>query len=98
MNRFVGNAEDIRPLGLVTSEDRTTPENKRRAELHRRIVAGDYPDSTDDITAARVHDILALVKPLAGEYYQLTGKPLGLTGEVAEYMAATTLGLKLAVA
>ena len=44
----------------------------------------------------RVRDILAKVKPLAAEYYQLTGKPLGVTGEVAEYVAAETLGLKLA--
>lgn len=44
----------------------------------------------------RVRDILATVKPLAAEYYRLTGKPLGVTGEVAEYVAAETLGLKLA--
>lgn len=33
---------------------------------------------------------------LAAEYYRLTGKPLGVTGEVAEYVAAETLGLVLA--
>jgi hypothetical protein len=44
----------------------------------------------------RVREILATVKPLAAEYYQLTGKPLGVTGEVAEYVAAQTLGLELA--
>lgn len=43
----------------------------------------------------RVKDLLAAVKPLAAEYYQLTGKPLGVTGEVAEYVAATVLGLEL---
>jgi hypothetical protein len=46
--------------------------------------------------AARVEAILAAVKPLAAEYYRLTGKPLGVTGEVAEYVAAETLGLVLA--
>lgn len=46
--------------------------------------------------AQRVRDILATVKPLAAEYYQLTGKPLGVTGEVAEYVAAELLGLELA--
>ena len=45
---------------------------------------------------ARVRDILATVKPLAAEYYQLTGKPLGVTGEVAEFVAAERLGLDLA--
>jgi hypothetical protein len=43
----------------------------------------------------RVREILATVKPLAAEYYRLTGKPLGVTGEVAEYVAAETLGLVL---
>src|SRR4051794_39773050 len=43
----------------------------------------------------RIHKILAQVKPLAAEYYRLTGKTLGVTGEVAEYVAARTLGLTL---
>ena len=43
----------------------------------------------------RVREILAAVKPLAVEYYQLTAKPLGVTGEIAEYVAAETLGLTL---
>jgi hypothetical protein len=45
---------------------------------------------------ARVREILASAKQLAVEYYRLTGKPLGVTGEVAEYVAAETLGLRLA--
>jgi hypothetical protein len=44
---------------------------------------------------ARVREILATVKPLAAEYYRLNGKPLGVTGEVAEYVAAEILGLEL---
>lgn len=47
---------------------------------------------------ARVYEILDAVKPLAAEFYRLTGKPLGVTGEVAEYVAADILGLKLAPA
>ena len=47
-------------------------------------------------TMLRVEEILATVKPLAAEYYRLTGKPLGVTGEVAEYVAAKLLGLTLA--
>jgi len=46
----------------------------------------------------RVREILATVKPLASEYYRLTKKPLGVTGEIAEYIAAETLGLALAPA
>ncbi len=43
-------------------------------------------------------EILADVKSLAVEYYDLTGKPLGVTGEVAEVAAAEKLGLELAPA
>ena len=45
--------------------------------------------------AKRVRQILAKVKPLAVEYYKVTGKPLGVTGEIAEYVAAQKLRLKL---
>lgn len=47
-------------------------------------------------TSTRIEEILAQVKPLAAEYYQLTGKPLGVTGEIAEYLASTILDLELA--
>lgn len=53
---------------------------------------------TDAATEKRVKEILAAVKPLAVEFYALTGKPLGVTGEMAEYIAAELLGLKLAPA
>jgi hypothetical protein len=43
----------------------------------------------------RIRAVLATVKPLAAEYYRLTGKPLGVTGEVAEYVAAQKLRLRL---
>jgi hypothetical protein len=50
---------------------------------------------TESEKAARVREILATIKTLAAEYYRLTGKPLGVTGEIAEYVAAETLGLEL---
>lgn len=50
----------------------------------------------EETSAKRVKEILSAVKLLAAEYYALTGKPLGVTGEVAEYVAAQTLGLELA--
>jgi len=43
----------------------------------------------------RIRALLAQAKSLAQEYRTLTGKPLGVTGEVAEYEAARLLGLKL---
>ena len=45
-----------------------------------------------------IFEILRKVKPLAREYYELTGKPLGVTGEVAEYEAARILKVKLSPA
>lgn len=42
--------------------------------------------------------LLNQAKSLAVEYYQLTGKPLGITGELAEFEAAQKLGLVLAPA
>jgi hypothetical protein len=39
--------------------------------------------------------VLGKAKTLAQEYRKLTGKPLGITGEVAEYEAARILGVEL---
>ena len=39
--------------------------------------------------------ILSRAKLLARKYYKLTGKPLGVTGEIAEYEAAKILKVKL---
>ena len=46
----------------------------------------------------RIVRLLGDVKRFAQEYKQLTGKPLGITGEVAEYEAARLLGVELAPA
>jgi hypothetical protein len=43
----------------------------------------------------RIMEILGEAKKLAQEYYALTMKPLGITGEVAEYEAARILGVEL---
>jgi hypothetical protein len=40
--------------------------------------------------------ILGTAKALAKRYRALTGRPLGVTGEIAEYEAVRILGLKLA--
>lgn len=47
------------------------------------------------MTPDTVLDILAEAKKLAQRYRTLTGKPLGITGEVAEYEAARILGVTL---
>lgn len=46
----------------------------------------------------RLTQILSEIKGLAQEYHLLTGKPLGVTGEIAEAQAVKYLGLELCVA
>lgn len=46
----------------------------------------------------KIGAILEGARKAAVEYYQLTGKPLGITGEYGEYVAAERLGLELAEA
>ena len=41
-------------------------------------------------------ELISTAKALAKRYYELTGRPLGITGEVAEFEAARLLGLRLA--
>jgi hypothetical protein len=48
-----------------------------------------------DETASRVQDLIAQAKIIAAEYYKLTGKPLGISGEIAEHDAARLLGMTL---
>ncbi len=54
----------------------------------------DVPEQ--DAHAAAVRGLLHEAKILAARYYALTGKPLGVTGEVAELEAAEALNLVLA--
>jgi hypothetical protein len=44
---------------------------------------------------AQVMEVLREAKKLAQRYRTLTGKPLGITGEVGEYEAARILGVEL---
>jgi hypothetical protein len=48
------------------------------------------------VTTDQMIEVLAEVKRLAVRYRELTGRPLGVTGEVAEYEACRLLGLELA--
>jgi len=43
-----------------------------------------------------VGELIAKAKAIAKRYRQLTGRPLGITGEVAEYEACRLLNLRLA--
>ena len=54
--------------------------------------------STLQTSSRTEKNILAEVRGLAVEYYQLTGKPLGITGEIGEVEAAEKMGLELETA
>ncbi len=45
---------------------------------------------------AKIDELLTTARELARQYRELTGKPLGITGEVAEFEAARLLALQLA--
>lgn len=47
---------------------------------------------------SEVGELIEQARLIAGSYKRLTGRPLGITGEVAEYEAARLLGLELAEA
>ena len=47
---------------------------------------------------AKIDELLTTARELARQYRELTGKPLGITGEVSEFEAARLLGLQLAPA
>jgi hypothetical protein len=51
--------------------------------------------NTTEEKSRRVFEVLREAKALAKEYYRLTGRPLGITGEVAEFEAARILGIEL---
>ena len=50
------------------------------------------PEAIDIVALKKV---IEEAKRLAKRYRELTGKPLGVTGEVGEFMAAELMGLKL---
>lgn len=47
------------------------------------------------VSLDQIAPLLDAVRDIATAYYSLTGKPLGITGEIGEYEAAKLLGLQL---
>ncbi|MET0240689.1 MAG: hypothetical protein ABW184_12415 [Sphingobium sp.] len=79
-------------LGVFQSPD------KASEDMHQIVVAEPILASVD-VGATDPEQIGLLLKEaqnLAARYYAVTGKPLGMTGEIAELAAAETLGLELA--
>jgi hypothetical protein len=63
-----------------------------------KFCMADFTPRKSIVSADRILEILREAKSLAQEYRFLTGKPLGITGEVAEYEAARLLDLQLSTA
>lgn len=68
----------------------------RAQSLAEREVVGSMAETTES-SSHRVFELLRQAKALAKEYYRITGKPLGITGEVAEFEAARLLGVELSI-
>jgi hypothetical protein len=52
-------------------------------------------ESAQEINLQAVGEVIKEAKAIARQYYDLTGRLLGITGEVAEYEASHLLGLSL---
>ena len=50
---------------------------------------------SESVDLAALKGVIQDAKRIAKRYRQLTGKPLGITGEVGEFVAASLLGLEL---
>lgn len=50
----------------------------------------------EPIDLAEIGTLIDQARAVAVRYRDMTGRPIGITGEVAEYEAARRLGLKLA--
>ena len=83
----------LRPIGWASFNG-----HLRLSLLKGAAVTMPIVDEARALTAesnAEILEVLREAKILARRFYRLTGKPLGITGEVAEYEAATKLGLNL---
>jgi len=52
----------------------------------------------DGVELEQIGSLLERAREIAIAYYKLTGKPLGITGEIGEYEAARLLGCRLTIA
>ena len=59
------------------------------------MIGRNLDEAMDSKNMRRIGEVLGSAKSVAKEYQHLTGKPLGITGEVAEYEAARILRLEL---
>ncbi|MDX2225273.1 MAG: helix-turn-helix transcriptional regulator [Rhodospirillaceae bacterium] len=80
LRRLGGSAEVVASHGKMRIAPRTKAEAKKARTVGR---------------SKTIRQILEEVRKLARAYYRQTGKPLGVTGELGEYLAAKHLRLTL---
>jgi hypothetical protein len=82
------------PPRATVAEAEAELEAKKQPAIARVMGSGDHSLSTEEYLR-RVGPLLARAKTLAREYKVATGRPLEITGEVAEYEAVRLLGLEI---
>ena len=81
---------------MAPSKSRLRSGNDHRTKtLGRGLAPSSQAERSVGIDMGRVGKILKSARKLAIDYYRETGKPLGITAEVAEFEAAKLLGLTL---
>lgn len=68
---------------------------KPRHGLEPELTKNMQTPPTSSITLPALADLLERAREIGTAYYRLTGKPLGITGEIGEYEAARIMGLTL---
>lgn len=86
---FVASLTDFRDPRRQREDE--TNQHRDATAIGRQESSALRPSMSGD----SVLQVLAEAKKLAQQYRVLTGKPLGITGEVAEYEAARILGVEL---
>lgn len=81
------------PPRATVAEAEAELEAKKQSAIARVMGSGGHSLNTEEYLR-RVGPLLERAKTLAREYKVATGRPLGITGEVAEYEAVRLLGLE----
>jgi hypothetical protein len=64
--------------------------------LARTKILGGEMEAFEAVDQEQLGEVISAAKMTAKKYRQLTGRPLGVTGEVGEFEAVRLLGLRLA--
>jgi hypothetical protein len=87
--------EEVRQYDREILFEETRPLSpKAQALWERAQTSSPATPGADVANEAEAVEVLREAKRLAQKYYRLTGRPLGITGEIAEFEAIRLLGLR----